>query len=94
MSILSIKCPACDRAGGHQRVSRSEYSPVAPVMLGGVLFAWVFDLSRKPRFRCGQCGEVFSAHTLLSRLFLGIFIWIVLALLVGLVGLLFERATR
>ena len=37
--------------------------------------AFVYVLSRKRRFRCERCGELFYSHTLGSRVFLGL--WIV-----------------
>jgi ribosomal protein L32 len=78
---MAIKCPVCGEANARHRVARSEYSPVAVQMIGGFLLAWVFEFSRKRRFRCDRCGEFFFSHTLGSRLWLAFWIlfWICFA---------------
>ncbi len=72
----------------YHHVPRSEYSPVAPVVVGGVALALIFECSRKPRFRCEKCGSVFSRHTLTSRVFQLLWIGIVAVILLLLAGLL------
>jgi len=49
-----------------------------PIAVGGVILAFIFEFSRKPQFRCQQCGTAFYSHTLLSRLFLILWIWFLL----------------
>jgi len=75
---MAIKCPACRQRTSHQ-VARSEYDPVAPQFVGGIVMAFVFVLSRKRRFRCDHCGELFYAHTIGSRIWLVLWIWFVLS---------------
>jgi len=64
----------------HQ-VARPEYDPVAPQLVGGILMAFVFVLSRKRRFRCERCAQLFYSHTLGSRIWLGLWIlfWVSVA---------------
>ena len=63
MPFLTPTCPECGETKGHHRLARAEYSPVAPQVLGGILWALVFVLSRKRRFRCGRCAREFFRHT-------------------------------
>ena len=53
--------------------------------LGGILMALVFEVSRKPQFRCEKCGVPFGAHTLTSRLFQILWAWFVISLAVGII---------
>jgi len=91
---MAIKCPACGETSARHDVARSEYDPVAPQFAGGIVMAFVFVLSRKRRFRCERCGELFFAHTVGSRVWLAlwIFFWISLALAIA--GLLLNTAGR
>jgi hypothetical protein len=86
MSPFLIKCPVCGDTGKHQRIARSEYSPVAPVILGGIVLALIIQQSRKARFRCGRCNEAFFAHTITSSLFLAFFAFLILAVVVSIVA--------
>ena len=63
MPLLNPTCPECGETKGHHRLARAEYSPVAPQVLGGVLWALVFVLSRRRRFRCGRCAREFFSYT-------------------------------
>src|SRR2546421_4748567 len=53
-AVVAIKCSACGETSARHQVARSEYSPVAPQVIGGILLAFVFTLSRKRRFRCDR----------------------------------------
>jgi len=64
---MGIKCPRCGRRGFHQ-LGRAEYPTVAPQIIGGIALALVFHLSRKSRFCCDRCGEVFYSHTIGTRI--------------------------
>jgi len=57
---MALKCPACGEINARHQVSRSEYDPVAPQLPGGIVMAFVFVLSRKRRFHCDRCGELFD----------------------------------
>jgi len=82
MHLFSINCPRCNEASARHPVARSEYPPIAPQFVGGIASALVFELSRKRRFRCERCGELFNCHTFGSRLWLSAWIlfWVMLAL--------------
>jgi hypothetical protein len=79
---MAMKCPACGEESARHEVARPEYAPVAPQLAAGLLTALVYALSRKRRYRCGRCGELFYAHTLGSRVWLAMWIlfWVTLAL--------------
>jgi len=83
MPLLTTTCPACGETKAHHRLARSEYSPVAPQVLGGVLWALVFTLSRKRRFRCGRCAKDFFCHTPVSLAWLAIWILFCTSLAIG-----------
>ena len=87
MRLLPIKCSACGETKGHHALARSEYPPIAPQLVGGVLLTLVFVLSRKRRFRCGRCAKEFFCHTLTSRVWLAlwIFFWICLAIAIAVI---------
>jgi len=61
-----------------------------PVLLGGVLMALIFGLSRRPRWLCSNCGKDFYRHSVLSILFLIPWLVFVIAILIGVAGLFFE----
>ena len=67
-----MKCPACGETNARHQVARSEYPSIAPQVVGGVALALVFELSRRRRFRCEACSELFLAHTFASRLWGGL----------------------
>ena len=91
---MTLKCPACGETHDRHLVERSEYSPVAPVVAGGVVLAFVYSLSRKRRFRCEQCHELFFAHTIGSRVWLTIWILFWVALAIGIIGMVIDASTR
>jgi len=62
MPLLTPTCPECGEKDGHHRLARAEYSPVAPLIFG-ILWALVFNLSRRRRFYCGRCAREFFCHT-------------------------------
>jgi predicted RNA-binding Zn-ribbon protein involved in translation (DUF1610 family) len=91
---MAIRCPTCGETSARRDVARSEYDPVAPQFAGGIVMAFVFVLSRKHRFRCERCGELFFSHTAGSRLWLAlwIFFWVLVALVIA--GMLIDTAGR
>jgi ribosomal protein L32 len=91
---MAIKCTACGEASARHQVARAEYAPVAPQIVGGVVMAFVFALSRKRRFRCEKCGELFYSHTIGSRLWLTLWIVFWVSLAFGIIGLLVDGSGR
>jgi ribosomal protein L32 len=85
---MAVKCSACGETSSRHQVARPEYDPVAPQMIGGVLTALVFSLSRKRRFRCDRCGEFFYSHTINSRIWLAFWILFCVSLALGILGIL------
>ena len=85
---MAIRCPACGETSARHQVARAEYDPVAPQMLGGIVMAFVFVLSRKRRFRCERCGELFFSHTLGTRLWLVLWILFWLSVALGILGMI------
>jgi len=81
MKFLAIRCPACGENCARHLVARPEYPSTAPQLAGGIIAALVFELSRRRRFRCERCGELFSYHTLASRLWLAL--WILFLVSIG-----------
>jgi hypothetical protein len=59
---MAVKCSACGETSARHEVARPEYDPIAPQIVGGILMALVFSLSRKRRFRCDRCGELLLTH--------------------------------
>jgi ribosomal protein L32 len=82
---MAIKCPACGETSARHQVARSEYDPVAPQLAGGIVIAFVFVLSRKRRFRCEKCGQLFFSHTVGTRVWqvLWILFWMLLTLAIA-----------
>ncbi len=56
--------------------------------------AFVFALSRKRRFRCETCGELFYSHTIGSRLWLTLWIVFWVSLAFGIIDLLVKASGR
>ncbi len=81
MKLLTIRCPACGEDCSRRLVARPEYPSIAPQFAGGIVAALVFELSRRRRFRCERCGQLFSNHTLASRLWLAL--WILFLVSIG-----------
>lgn len=79
---MAVRCSRCGETKARRQVARSEYDPVAPQLVGGVIMALVFVLSRKRRFRCERCGELFYSHTFASRVWLTLWtlFWLSIAL--------------
>jgi predicted RNA-binding Zn-ribbon protein involved in translation (DUF1610 family) len=92
---MPIKCPACGETCARHQVARSEYDPVAPQFAGGIVMAFVFVLSRKRRFRCERCGDLFYSHTTGSRIWLGLWVvfwaWLAFIILSALISALMRR---
>jgi len=88
---MAVKCSACGETSARHQVARPEYDPVAPQMLGGILRALVFALSRKRRFRCDRCGEFFYSHTFGSRVWLAFWILFCVSLALGILGILISN---
>jgi len=93
-AVVAVKCSACGETSARHQVARSEYSPVAPQVVGGILLAFVFTLSRKRRFRCDRCGELFYSHTFGSRIWLTLWILFWVSLAVGIVQMLMIEHRR
>ena len=91
---MAIKCPACGETSARHQVARSEYDPIAPQFAGGIVMAFVFVLSRKRRFRCDRCGELFYSHTVGSRVWLALWVLFWISLAYGFVSLLIEVERR
>jgi hypothetical protein len=81
MRLFSKHCPRCGKTRAYHRVYPTRYAPAAPIAAGGIFLAIVFDQSRKPEFRCEQCGTSFHSHTIVSRVFQLFWAWFVLAVL-------------
>lgn len=94
MKWFKVQCPTCGRDGVHRRLGPVMYSPVALVIIGGVVLPLIFELSRKPRFRCINCGSVFTRHTMVSRFFQIFWIWFITALVFALVAVLAGTIAR
>jgi hypothetical protein len=60
-----------------------------PIVLGGVLLALIFGLSRRPRWQCSNCGAEFYRHNFRSILFLIPWIGFIAAILIAIIGLFF-----
>ena len=48
--------------------------------------AFIFTLSRKRRFRCERCGELFNSHTISTRVWLALWVLFWVALALGIIG--------
>jgi transposase-like protein len=94
MKWLKVQCPACGEEHAHHRLGPVMYSPVVLVLIGGVVLPLIFELSRKPRFRCEKCESVFTKHTVASRLFQVLWLWVVLGLLIAMGGLIASSSGR
>jgi len=81
MRLFAKHCSHCGKTKAYHRVYSTRYAPAAPIAAGGIFLAIVFDQSRKPQFRCEQCGRTFHSHTIVSRLFQFFWAWYVLAVL-------------
>lgn len=92
--VVAIKCPACGEMNVRHEVARPEYDPVAPQVVGGIVLALVFVLSRKRQFRCERRGELFYSHTIGSRVWLALWIWFWVSLVFGIVGVLLSVGGR
>jgi hypothetical protein len=82
MHLFAKTCPHCGKTKAYHWVPSTRYAPAAPIAFGGIALAMIFDLSRKPQFRCESCGTVFSSHTIRSRFFQLFWAWFVLWLIV------------
>ena len=91
---MAIKCSLCGETSARHQVARSEYDPVAPQLVGGIVLAFVFVLSRKRRFRCDRCGELFYSHTVGSRVWLTLWILFWVSLAFGILGMLMKIGRR
>ena len=91
---MAIKCPACGETSARHQVARSEYDPVAPQFAGGIVMAFVFVLSRKRRFRCDRCSELFYSHTVGSRVWLALWVLFWVSLAFGIVNILIDVGRR
>jgi hypothetical protein len=56
--------------------------------------ALVFVLSRKRRFRCDQCRELYYSHTVGSRVWLVLWVLFWVSLAFGIAGLLMSVGRR
>jgi hypothetical protein len=84
-SVAEVYCPRCMAMGGHAlapEYTRSVY-PLA-WHFGGFLLSIFYSGSKKQRFNCRECGELFHAHTATSRGYLLLFLLLV-ALIVNLI---------
>jgi len=54
--------------------------------------AFVFVLSRKRRFRCERCGELFFSHTVGSRVWLVLWIFFWISVVLAIAGMLIDTA--
>jgi ribosomal protein L32 len=91
---MAVKCSACGETSARHQVARPEYDPIAPQIVGGILMALVFSLSRKRRFRCDRCGELFYSHTIGSRVWLAFWVLFLASLALGILGILISEVTQ
>src|SRR2546422_2597709 len=89
---MAIQCPACGEMSARHQVARAEYPSIAPQMVGGIASACVFELSRKRRFRCERCGELFYSHSGGARLLLALWGLFLGSLAFGIWGTLLASA--
>jgi ribosomal protein L32 len=90
---VAIKCPTCGETNARHLVARADYDPIAPQLVGGVVMTIVFALSRKRRFRCDRCRELFHSHTVASRLWLALWVCFCASLALVIAAALLKAAT-
>src|SRR4051812_9595545 len=83
-------CPKCGVTAKAIWLPPKEYPSSAPVLVGGFLLGWIYQFSRKPRWRCSSCSAEFYRHNLVSICFLIPWVLFLIGVGIGVVGLLLE----
>jgi hypothetical protein len=67
--VAGIHYPRCHALGGHTVATSFGRRTVSPMAFhfGGFFMSLFFSGSRQQRFRCRECGDLFHAHTPVSR---------------------------
>jgi drug/metabolite transporter (DMT)-like permease len=76
--VAGVHCPRCMALGGH--APAPQYGSSINFLVwhfGGFLLSIFYSGSKRQRFRCRGCGELFHAHTALSRGYRILFLLIV-----------------
>jgi predicted RNA-binding Zn-ribbon protein involved in translation (DUF1610 family) len=77
-----LRCPKCEVRSACREVGRIGSSVNFRLyLLGGIVFTLLYYFGKKTRFACGNCGELFEAHTTGSRVAL-FFFWLLICWLV------------
>jgi DNA-directed RNA polymerase subunit RPC12/RpoP len=82
---VKTTCKHCGSRAPHKLLGRGD-PPFAALAFGGPVFALFLALARKRRFRCADCGAVFFAHTLNSRIFVGVLLFMLLLLVLRIIA--------
>ena len=85
--IAEIHCPRCLALGGHMPAPTYGRS-ISPFALhfGGLFFSVLYSASRRQRFKCRGCAELFYSHTPVSRGYQVLFLLSVALIAVWIVG--------
>ena len=85
--VAEIHCPRCLALGGHTPAPTygRSMSPFA-LHFGGLFFSVLYSASRRQRFKCRDCGELFYSHTPVSSGYQLLFVLSVALIAVWIVG--------
>ncbi|EEF60654.1 hypothetical protein Cflav_PD6245 [Pedosphaera parvula Ellin514] len=90
MRLSPNTCPTCQSQGKHQLLGHKRYPSSALPLAGGPLIALIFELSRKRRFRCGNCQSEFYTHTIGSRFFLAFWILFLASVILAILAIVLQ----
>ena len=85
--VADIHCPRCLVLGGHAPApTYGRSTSPAALHFGGLFFSVLYSASRRQRFKCRDCSELFYSHTPVSRGYQLLFLLSVALIAVWIVG--------
>jgi hypothetical protein len=66
---MKVDCPSCHASSDCKQIRQPVRLPFFLYFVGGVLFAFIYELSREPRFECSACVHRFFMRTTVSKVF-------------------------
>lgn len=79
-------CTKCGERANHKTISLPRHNTSAVAWLvGGIIFALLWSLSRKQPFKCNKCEAIFESHTAATKGWLCIFWGLIVLAVAGLI---------
>ena len=89
-----MACPICDSNDVCARPKQRAFYPLAPVVILGLSFAMLHQVSEARVFHCAACGHKFRRRTVIARIAFVLLMFLIAMFAVSIFGLIVTLGGR